>query len=254
MENSRSSAPPKLADGLEEGTDGAAEEVVVVVVGANGEAGTALVHPPKSSSAATVGAMFFAAGVDVEGSGHPEPISFAVKVSGTFIIEAAVVDDDGGAAGSGSGGSGVLHALPPHSSMPATGSMFARLEAAGVMLGLVSGGGGSGLEMLKAVFKSASGLAAQPDACGAVCGADCGAGDMGSSTPNGSADRDEDAGGVGKAMGLAEAKLVKSESMPLDENDGARGWGAGGGLGARGGDAIRSKILPPLTEEVREVT
>lgn len=67
--------------------------------------GAALVHPPKSSSAATVGVGL--------GAPQPWPMSLAVKVSGTFIAEETF--DGAGRAGSGAG-SGVLHALPPQGS------------------------------------------------------------------------------------------------------------------------------------------
>ena len=256
MEN-RSSAPPNPPTGLEDDAGGA-------VGASNGEAGTALVHPPKSSSVATVGARFFDAGGDVTGADQSRPTSFAVKVSGTFIIEVAVVDDVGGA-GSG-GSSGTFHALPPHSSMLG-GSILATVEVVVETLGFGSGSGGSGLDMLKAAFKSFSGLD-QLGARGAGGGiggrgssipngslgtdAGCGVGGRGSSSPNGSLETD---GGGGAAVGVAEAKPVKSESNPFDEVDGARACGAGRDDGlAGGGDAILSKMLPPLTEELREVT
>lgn len=96
----RSSAPPNPPAGL-------VELFVVVVV--PDDTGAALVQPPKSSSAATVGVGLGAA----LGAPQPPPMSLAVKVSGTFIIDA--VD---GAAGAGPGvGSGVLQALPPQGSM-----------------------------------------------------------------------------------------------------------------------------------------
>lgn len=82
------------------------------------EVGAALAQPPKSSSAATVGAGLLAA--DVAGVPQPAPMSFAVNVSGTFIaLEIVEVVVDGAGAGSG-----VLHALLPHGSMLADESML----------------------------------------------------------------------------------------------------------------------------------
>lgn len=70
-----------------------------------GAAVGALAHPPKSSSAETVGWGL--------GAGFPQadPRSFAVIVSGTFMLIVLA-----GAFGSG-GGSGVLHASLPHGSI-----------------------------------------------------------------------------------------------------------------------------------------
>lgn len=82
------------------------------------EVGAALAQPPKSSSAATVGAGLLAAAV--AGVPQPAPMSFAVNVSGTFIaLEIVEVVADG--AGTGSG---VLHALLPHGSMLADESIL----------------------------------------------------------------------------------------------------------------------------------
>jgi hypothetical protein len=92
----RSSDPPNPPVGL-----------LVLVDGVWLETGAALAQPPKSSSAATVGA-----GLGAAGAPQPLPMSCGVKVSGTFIIDAVE-----GAAAAGEGArSGVLHALPPHGS------------------------------------------------------------------------------------------------------------------------------------------
>lgn len=109
----RSSDPPNPPDLL----------FVLVEVGL--ETGAALAQPPKSSSAATVGAGLEAA----LGAPQPWPTSFGVKVSGTFIMDAGE-----SAAESGDGaGSGVLHAFPPHGSrLPAimlAAAAFAALGA-----------------------------------------------------------------------------------------------------------------------------
>ena len=68
----RSSDPPNPPDLL-----------FVLVVGL--ETGAALAQPPKSSSAATVGAGLEAVRL---GAPQPWPTSFGVKVSGTFIRDA----------------------------------------------------------------------------------------------------------------------------------------------------------------------
>lgn len=111
LEN-KSSAPLNPPAGLGGGA-------LVVVVAA--ETGAALVQPPKSSSVATVGAGFEVAAGEEAWAPQPPPKSFGVSVSGTFM------DDDGGAAGAGSG---VLHAFPPHGSMVA-GSALATLAVTG---------------------------------------------------------------------------------------------------------------------------
>ena len=118
----RSSDPPNPPAGLVE---------LFVVAVCPDETGAALVQPPKSSSAATVGVGFGAA----LGAPQPPPISLAVNVSGTFIMED--VADGTRAAGAGSGAvSGVLHALPPQ------GSMLADMMPAAAAVA----GGTSGLE------------------------------------------------------------------------------------------------------------
>lgn len=122
----RSSAPPNPPAGL-------VELVVVVAVVVPDETGAALVQPPKSSSAATVGV-----GLDAAlGAPQPLPMSLAVRVSGTFIIDDAV--DGAARAGSGAA-SGVLHALPPQGSMLAD----IMLAAAAVAVGTSAFGGAAG--------------------------------------------------------------------------------------------------------------
>lgn len=106
----RSSAPPNPPAGLVE---------LVVVVAVPAETGAALVQPPKSSSAATVGVGL--------GAPQPLPMSLGVNVSGTFIIDAV---DDGAGAGSGTG-SGVLQALPPQGSILADIILAAAVVATG---------------------------------------------------------------------------------------------------------------------------
>lgn len=69
----RSSDPPNPLD------------LLFVLVEVGWETGAALAQPPKSSSAATVGAGLEAAAL---GAPQPWPTSFGVKVSGTFIIDA----------------------------------------------------------------------------------------------------------------------------------------------------------------------
>lgn len=121
FENKSSAPPPNPPAGLVE----AAVE----------ETGAALSQPPKSSSVATVGAGL--------GDGTPQPpgeMSFAVMVSGTFIISAVE-----GAAGAAGSGSGLDHALPP----PPHGSMLdgimlavtAGVDAEGEVTGLRAGAG-----------------------------------------------------------------------------------------------------------------
>lgn len=69
------------------------------------EAGAALVHPPKSSSATTVGVdLAFVIG----GAPQPLPISLAVIVSGTFMVVDWALEAETG--------SGVLQASLPHAS------------------------------------------------------------------------------------------------------------------------------------------
>lgn len=121
FENKSSAPPPNPPAGL--------VEAVVE------ETGAALSQPPKSSSVATVGAGL--------GDGTPQPpgeMSFAVIVSGTFIISAVE-----GAAGATGSGSGLDHALlpPPHGSM-LDGSMLAvtaGVDAEGEIAGLGAGAG-----------------------------------------------------------------------------------------------------------------
>jgi hypothetical protein len=100
---------------------------VMVVVGA------ALAQPPKSSSAATVGAAVAARAVAGAGAGldafgdapQPAPMSLEVRVSGIFMV----LDDEGAGAAGGVGvGSGLLQALPPHGSMLADENMLVKFE------------------------------------------------------------------------------------------------------------------------------
>jgi hypothetical protein len=111
------------------------------------ETGAALAQPPKSSSAATVGAGLEAA----LGAPQPWPTSLGVKVSGTFIMDAGE-----GAAGAADGaGSGVLHAFPPHGSrLPDI--MLAAAVVAALADGALGAAGGciGGAEILNADFIS----------------------------------------------------------------------------------------------------
>jgi hypothetical protein len=90
--------------------------------------GAALVQPPKSSSAATVGP-----GLDAEVLGvapQPAPMSLEVRVSGIFIV-LDIVEEDGAAAVAGAeagAGSGLLQALPPHGSMLADENMLVKFD------------------------------------------------------------------------------------------------------------------------------
>jgi hypothetical protein len=109
--------------------------------------GAALAQPPKSSSAATVGAGLEAA----LGAPQPWPTSFGVNVSGTFIMDAGE-----GAAGAADGtGSGVLQAFPPHGSRLAD-IMLAAAAFAALVAGALGGAGGciGGAEILNADFIS----------------------------------------------------------------------------------------------------
>lgn len=111
MEKRSSDPPPNPPAGLE-------VEVEVVP----DETGAALVQPPKSSSAATVG-------VGLDGAPQPLPMSLAVRVSGSFIMLDA---DDTAGAGAGSGtGSELPQALPPQGSMLADITPVAAAVAAG---------------------------------------------------------------------------------------------------------------------------
>jgi hypothetical protein len=116
----KSSAPPNPPAGL--------VEAVVE------DRGAALSQPPKSSSAATVGA-----GLGDEAPQPPGEMSFAVMVSGTFIISAVE-----GAAGAAGSGSGLDHALPPpHGSMLDGGmlAVTAGVDTEGEVTGLGAGAG-----------------------------------------------------------------------------------------------------------------
>lgn len=133
----RSSDPPNPPAGL-----------LVLVVGVGLETGAALAQPPKSSSAATVAAGL-GAGV---GAPQPLPRSLGVRVSGTFIIDAA---EGAGAGATGEGArSGVLHAFPPHGSrLPDI--MLAAAAVAALGAGALGAAGWiGGAEMLNAEFIS----------------------------------------------------------------------------------------------------
>ena len=164
LEN-KSSAPPNPPAGLDE----AFLLVVVVVDGI----GAALAHPPKSSSAATVGAGLEPA--ERAGAPQPPPTSLAVSVSGTFIIE----DGAGAAAGAGSG---VPQALPPHGSMVVGGSTLA---TDAVVLAGFGAGAGAGVR-LKADFSSCCG---EVDANGGGGETAAGAAGAGEENPNKSLER-----------------------------------------------------------------
>lgn len=206
--------------------------VLVVVVAVEGT-GAALAQPPKSSSAVTAGA----------GLGpvlpQPPPISLAVKVSGTFIME-----EDGGAAGAGSG---VLHALPPQGSMLA-GSALATEAVDVATLGL--GSGGAGLLKLNADFNSCWGDVAIGGGGGEVLVVERG----GDERPNKSLDIDDEGGGFG-LVGGGDAKAVNPESNPLEDIDVVRDCGLAAGIV---GDVRLSNRPPPpiplLADAVGEET
>lgn len=175
----RSSAPPPNPPA------GLVEPLLFVVVVAEGVMGEALVQPPKSSSAATVGVGL--------GAGAPQPLlmSLAVKVSGTFIMDA--VDVVGAGAGAGVG-SGLLQALPPQGSIiPAAAAV-----AAGTSGFAGCWGGGErtgGLEILNAELIS-------------CCG--------------------DDTVGLGGAAGARGGEERPKRSFESDD-DGGLGLGCGGG-------------------------
>lgn len=109
----RSSAPPNPPADF--------ELVVAVVVE---DTGAALVQPPKSSSAATVGV-----GLAVEDVLHPLLISLAVKVSGILIM--LDVEGPAGAGVDAGTGSGVPQALLPQGSMLAVIALAVAADTAG---------------------------------------------------------------------------------------------------------------------------
>lgn len=186
-----------------------------MLVGEEEGTGAALSQPPKSSSAATVGAGLG------EGAPQPAPTSFAVKVSGTFIMEAAE-GAGAGAAGAGSG-SGVLHAFPPQGSMVDEGMLAVTAGVGTVEVSCLGGDGGGGLR-LKADFISSWGEVFAIGGGGAAAGA--GGGD---DRPNKSSDGDEIGGsgffggdGCGACGGGGDAKSVKPISCPKDEIEALR--------------------------------
>lgn len=225
LEKRSSAPPPNPPAGL---------EVVVEVVPE--ETGAALVQPPKSSSAATVG-------VGLDGAPQPLPISLAVKVSGRFIM--LEVDDTAGAGAGAGTGSGLPHALPPQGSMLADMTPPAAAVATGTV-GLAGAGGWmEGLERLNAELISCwgdeiVGLGGAAGAAGAGGGED---------RPNKSFERDE--GGLGFA-GLVdgEAKPPKPKSCPPLEIEALRDWG----LCADRVGEVKLSNRSPLAEPEGEVT
>lgn len=173
------------------------------------EIGAALVHPPKSSSAATVGACFEPPDVEAVAP-QPAPMSLAVRVSGTFIIDGP----EGSAAGAGSG---VLQALPPPQGSMLAGSALAIDAVVADMLdfGAADTGAGTGGLRLKAAFSSFCGEIAVGAGGEDTLDGATGAGD---DSPKRSLDNDEDGGGFGLDGG-GDAKLVNPESKPLEEID-----------------------------------
>lgn len=212
--------------------------VVVLLEGT----GAALAHPPKSSSAATVGAGL----EEFMLLPQPAPISPAVKVSGTFIMDA---EDAGAAAGAGSG---VPQALPPQGSMLA-GIALAMEEVVLDTLGF--GAWGAGLLRLKAELSSCWGEVTVGRGGGEVLTVGAG----GDESPNKSLDRDEAGGGLG-LVGGGELKPVNPESNapelnPLEDTEVVRDCGLAGGIV---GDVRLSKRPPPapplLVDAAGEVT
>jgi len=194
----RSSAPPNPPAGL--------VELLLVVAPTEGVMGEALVQPPKSSSAATVGAGL--------GGGAPQPLpmSLAVRVSGTFIMDAV---DDGAGAGAGAGtGSGLLQALPPQGSIiPAAAAVAVGISDFG---GCCWGGGDrtGGLDILKAELISCCGDVTV--GLGGATGAAGAAG--GEERPKRSLESEED-GGLGLGWGGGEENPPNPKSCEFDEID-----------------------------------
>lgn len=212
----------------------------MVVVGP-GETGAALVHPPKSSSAATVGV-----GLAVElGAPQPLPMSLAVKVSGTFII-----DEAEGAAGAGAGagsGSGVFQALPPQGSiMPAAAAVAAGTSGLGGAFGC-----SDGLVRLNAEFISCCGevTAGLGGGAGAVAAAGAGGGEE---SPKRSFERDDDGGGGVGFAGLGgggEVNPPKPRSCECDEMEVVRDCCLGADMGE-----VKLSKRSPLADPEGEVT
>jgi len=200
----------------------------VLVEGIVLETGAALVQPPKSSSADTVGAGLGAA----LGAPQPLPMSFGVRVSGTFIMDAVE-----GAAATGEGArSGVLHALPPHGSrLPDI--MLAAAAFAALVAGALGGAGGciGGAEILNADFISCWGDVAV-DFGGETVDVDAGGGEE---SPNKSFERDDD-GGLGLAVG--DVNPPNPKSCPFEDTEVVRDWGFGADMV---GEAKLSKRSPP---------
>lgn len=217
----RSSAPPNPPAGLP-----ALEVLEVVAAVGPGVTGAALVQPPKSSSAATVGVGLGSAA----GAPQPPPISFAVRVLGTFIMDDAVGAGAGAGAGAGTG-SGVLHAFPPQGSMilAAEATDAAGSPSLGATLGC-----NEGLERLKAELISSC------EEFTVDLGRAGGAGDE--ESPNKSLERDDD-GGLG-FEGLLEGEVSPPNPRSCDgeEIEVVRDWGFGGDIV---GEAKLSKRSPP---------
>lgn len=217
---------PNPPAGLVDIVDVVVVVVLVVVVAVTAGSGAALAHPPKSSSAATVGEDLAA---DAAGAPHPLPMSLAVNVSGTFIM----VDGAGAAAGSG-----VLQASLPQASMLLEKTLDV---VAAIGLGAGAGAGaGAGLERLKIELRSADG---EDTALGGgevvvVRGED--------DRPNKSLEEFA-AGGFGFEAGVA--VLVKPKPRPLDEMEVARcGCGFGAVLD------VRLSNNPPPVDILGELT
>lgn len=176
---------------------------------------------------------------DGDGAPQPAPISLAVRVSGTFIIDAAVVVVEG----AGGAGSGVDQALPPPQGSMLAGRALAidAVDAAGAW-----GLGGGGALMLKAELSSCCGDEMTGGGDGDATAAGAGGGD---DRPNRSFDRDDDGGGFG-LVGGGEAKPPNPESNPLEEIDVVRDWGLAGGM--VGEVRLSNKLPPPPVEMVGE--
>jgi hypothetical protein len=157
-------------------------------------------------------------------------MSFGVKVSGIFIIDAV---EGAGTAGEGAR-SGVLQALPPHGSLPAD-IMLAAAAVAALGAGTLGAGGWiGGAEILNADFISCWGEVAV-DLGGETIDADAVGGEE---SPNKSFERDED-GGFGLAVG--EVNPPNPKSCPFEDMEVVRDWGLGADMV---GEAKLSKKSP----------
>lgn len=187
---------------------------MVVVAVVEDETGAALVQPPKSSSAVTVGAGFDA----VLGAPQPAPTSFAVRVAGTCIMEVA------GSAGPGAG-SGVFHAFVSKGSMPAESMLGGTAEVV-VAGGSTLGAGGAGDVRLNADFISSWGEGTAGFGGDACLGGDAGFGrdadDSGGGDDKPSRSFAKEDGLCCAGLVVGDAKFVKSWSKPLEEIDAVR--------------------------------